>query len=92
MTSKLQEHRRMLEEAQQLTGSLEHGQSFLATAFGPYKYPYYEQVMIHVQRSFLFHMSLLHLIQLEYNISLHRLHKSGSQPPKLSLPDPDGTL
>lgn len=51
MASKLQEYRRMSEEAQrQLTGSLERWQSFLATASRLYKYPYHEQVMIHVQR------------------------------------------
>ena len=51
MASKLQEYRRMSEEAQrQLTGSLERWQSFLATASRLYKYPYHEQVMIHAQR------------------------------------------
>lgn len=51
MVSKLQEYRRMSEEAQrQLTGSLERWQSFLATASRLYKYPYHEQVMIHAQR------------------------------------------
>ena len=51
MASKLQEYRRLSEEAQrQLTGSLEHWQSFLATASRLYKYPYHEQVMIHAQR------------------------------------------
>jgi hypothetical protein len=48
MASKLQEYRRMSEEAQrQLTGSLERWQSFLTTASRLYKYPYHEQVMIH---------------------------------------------
>ncbi len=51
MASKLQEYRRMSEEAQrQLTGSLERWQSFLKTASRLYKYPYHEQVMIHAQR------------------------------------------
>ena len=51
MASKLQEYRRMSEEAQrQLTGSLERWQSFLTTASRLYKYPYHEQVMIHAQR------------------------------------------
>ena len=51
MASKLQEYRRMSEEAQrQLTGSLERWQSFLATASRLYKYPYHEQVMLHAQR------------------------------------------
>lgn len=51
MASKLQEYRRMSEEAQrQLTGSLERWQSFLATASRLYKYQYHEQVMIHAQR------------------------------------------
>ncbi len=51
MASKLQEYRRMSEEAQrQLTGSLERWQSFLTTASRLYKYPYHEQVMINVQR------------------------------------------
>lgn len=51
MASKLQEYRRMSEEAQkQLTGSLERWQSFLTTASRLYKYPYNEQVMIHAQR------------------------------------------
>lgn len=51
MASKLQEYRRMSEEAQrQLTASLERWQSFLATASRLYKYPYHEQVMIHAQR------------------------------------------
>jgi hypothetical protein len=51
MASKLQEYRRMSEEAQrQLTGSLERWQSFLTTASRLYKYPYHEQIMIHAQR------------------------------------------
>lgn len=51
MASKLQEYRRMSEEAQrQLTGTLERWQSFLMTASRLYKYPYHEQVMIHAQR------------------------------------------
>lgn len=41
MASKLQEYRRMSEEAQrQLTGSLERWQSFLATASRLYEYQY----------------------------------------------------
>ena len=51
MTGKLQEYRRLAETAQrQLTGNLERWQSFLTTASRLYKYPYHEQVMIHVQR------------------------------------------
>ena len=51
MASKLQEYRRMSEEAQrQLTGSLERWQSFLTITSRLYKYPYHEQVMIHAQR------------------------------------------
>lgn len=51
MASKLQEYRRMSEEAQrQITGSLERWQSFLKTASRLYKYTYHEQVMIHAQR------------------------------------------
>jgi len=51
MASKLQEYRKMSEQAQrQLTGSLERWQSFLTTAARLYKYPYHEQVMIHAQR------------------------------------------
>lgn len=50
MASKLQEYRRMSEEAQcQLTDSLERWQSFLKTASRLYKYAYHEQVMIHAQ-------------------------------------------
>ena len=51
MASKLQEYRRMSEEAQrQLTGSLERWQAFLATASGRDKYPDHEQVKSDAQR------------------------------------------
>ncbi len=47
MASKLQEYRRMSEEAQrQLTGSLERWQSFLKTASRLYKYPYHEKYKV----------------------------------------------
>ena len=53
MASKLQEYRRMSEEAQrQLTGSLERWQSFLATASRLYNYPYHEQAMVHALRPY----------------------------------------